>query len=132
MLIAGSHYLKLSRVHSIIAFDEGVPQVVDAELLQPFQSTIVEIQIVGIPGKTYTGDFPATLAQEGARGCQKLIVRMQIPQLGIGGCKRMPEIVHVRVLTPCGALFFPTTLFCSPATPELCVPHIPVGSNCQS
>ena len=61
MFRAGSHHLKLSRVHSIIAFDERVPQVIDAELLQPFQSTIVKIQIVGVPGETCISDFPATI-----------------------------------------------------------------------
>lgn len=42
-------YLELSRVHPIVAFNEGVSQVVDTELLQPFQCTILKIQIVGIP-----------------------------------------------------------------------------------
>ena len=41
-------HLKLSRVHAIVALYEGVPQVVDAELLQPLQWAVVKVQVVRV------------------------------------------------------------------------------------
>lgn len=103
MFLAGNPYLKLSRVHSIVAFNKRVPQVVDAKLLEPFQSTIVKIQVVWIPEETLPCDLTS------------------------GGAELATHAVHVQVLTPCDALSFPATFPCSPAAPELYEPHTPAG-----
>lgn len=46
---AGLSHLKLAGVHAIIALDEGITQVVDAELVESLQSTKVKVQVVGVP-----------------------------------------------------------------------------------
>lgn len=43
-----SPHLKLSRVDTIVALNEWIPQIVDAELLQTLQGTVVKVQVVGI------------------------------------------------------------------------------------
>mmetsp|Transcript_1414 Transcript_1414/g.4224 ORF Transcript_1414/g.4224 Transcript_1414/m.4224 type:complete len:277 (+) Transcript_1414:904-1734(+) len=41
--------LELAGMHAIVRLDEGVSQVVDAELGQTLQGSVIEVQIVGIP-----------------------------------------------------------------------------------
>ena len=41
-------HLKFSGMDTIVAGNEGVPQVVDAELLQAIQRPILKVQVVGV------------------------------------------------------------------------------------
>lgn len=43
------HHLELPGVHAIVALDERVPQIVDAEAFQALQSAVVKVQIVWVP-----------------------------------------------------------------------------------
>ena len=42
-------HLKLARVDAVVALNKRVAEVVDAELLQPFQRPIVKVEVVGVP-----------------------------------------------------------------------------------
>ena len=54
-------------MYPIVAFNERIPQVVDAKLLQAFQRSILKIQIVGVP----TGNNNVILAKgDTASGAQ--------------------------------------------------------------
>lgn len=46
--------LELAGVHAVVGLDERVPQVVDAELGQPLQRPVVEVQVVRVPAPPMT------------------------------------------------------------------------------
>ncbi len=46
--ISSTAHLELAAVHAVIALDERVSQVVDAEALQPGQGSVVEVQVVRV------------------------------------------------------------------------------------
>lgn len=43
--------LKFSRMDTIVALDEGIPQIVDAKLLQALQRSIIKVKVVRVPVK---------------------------------------------------------------------------------
>jgi hypothetical protein len=47
---SGAH-LELAGVHAIVALNEGVAQVVDAELVEAIQGPIVKVQVVGVAAR---------------------------------------------------------------------------------
>ena len=42
-------HLKLAGVDAVVALDERVAEVVDAEFLQSFKRPIVKVEVVGVP-----------------------------------------------------------------------------------
>ena len=46
--VEGEAHLEFSGMDTIVAGNEGVPQIVDAELLQAIQRPILKVQVVGV------------------------------------------------------------------------------------
>ena len=51
-------HLKFPRMHAVVALNEWVAQVVDAELLQALEGPIVKIKVVGVPARAAASALP--------------------------------------------------------------------------